>query len=213
MNLLVDTFSDTIRGSFCPCPRSDDMLKIGNSIDDIHCFDCSLVASNRISRHNSIYNELSRLILKNIPLSCVEPEYLIRYQNTCDKKADLKITLPNGDVFFLDITICNSGAKSYQNMDIDALLKLKEKNKISQYNCVGFNENTKNFVPFVLDVSGVFGNRAVEFINYLHNLDSNISDRFRTMVLQNLNVVLASGLAKTVYSFNCGMSNSISAVD
>ena len=98
-------------------------------------------------------------------------------------------------------------------MDIDALLKLKEKNKISQYNCVGFNEDTKNFVPFVLDVSGVLGNRAVEFINYLHNLESNISDRFRTTVLQNLNVVLASGLAKTVYSFNCGMSNSISAVD
>ena len=96
LNLLVDTFSDTIRGSFCPCPRSDDRVKIGNSIDDLHCFDCSLVASNRISMHNSIYNDFSRLILKNIPLSCVEPEYLIRYQNTCDKKADLKITLPNG---------------------------------------------------------------------------------------------------------------------
>ena len=118
----------------------------------------------------------------------------------------MKVTLPNGDIFFVDVTICNSGAKSYQNMDISTLLREKEKIKIAQYNCVGFDENSRNFIPFVLDVSGTLGKRAIDFIQYLHHLDSNKSDSFHSVAMRNINVVLASGLAKTIFSFNEGMN-------
>jgi hypothetical protein len=94
-------------------------------------------------------------------------------------------------------------------MDISSLLREKEKNKVAQYSSVGFNENSRNFIPFVLDVSGTLGKRAIEFVQYLHHLESNKSDCFRTLVMHNLNVALASGLAKTVYSFNDGMNHFI----
>ena len=213
LNLLIDIFPDNLKGCHCPCPRVDDKVIIGDPSNDLHCFDCSLVASNRISRHNVIYNELSRLILKYIPSSSVESEYQIRFQNITDKKADLKVTLPNGDIFFVDVTICNSGAKSYQNMDILSLLREKEKNKTAQYNSVGFDENSRNFIPFVLDVSGTLGKRAMDFIQHLHHLDSNRSERCRSLVLHNLNVALASGLAKSVFAFNNGMNNSIRVLE
>jgi hypothetical protein len=209
LNLLVDVFPETLQGCHCPCRRKEDKVTIGNPLDDLHCFDCSLVAGLRIARHNAVYNELSRLILKNIPSSAIEPEPLYRYQNKSDKKADIKISLPNGEIFFLDVTICNSGAKSYQDMNIFDLLKDREKNKISQYRHVGFNDNSREFIPFVMDVSGTFGKRALDFINYLHGLESNKSNCFRSLVFKNLNVVLASGLAKTIFTFNNGMNNAI----
>jgi hypothetical protein len=206
LNLLVNVYPNSLLDCHCPCPRVDENVKIGDSSNDLHCFDCSIVATNRISRHNIICNELSHLILKYIPSSSVESEFQIRYKNITDKKADLKVTLPNGDIFFVDVTICNSGAKSYQNMDISTLLREKEKIKIAQYNCVGFDENSRNFIPFVLDVSGTLGKRAIDFIQYLHHLDSNKSDSFHSVAMRNINVVLASGLAKTIFSFNEGMN-------
>ena len=70
------------------------------------------------------------------------------------EKADLRISLPNGEIFFLDVTICNSGSRSYQEKDISVLLQEKEAIKTSQYKKVGFSHLSSNFIPFVLDTSG-----------------------------------------------------------
>jgi hypothetical protein len=149
------------------------------------------------------------LILKYIPFSAVESEFLIRFQNSADKKADLKITLPNGEIFFLDVCICNSGSRSYQNKDISTLLHEKEVAKTNQYKKVGFNQLSTDFIPFVVDVSGSIGKKGSDFILYLNQFASSSLTNFSSLVFHRLNTALAIGLSKSISVFNNSLINSI----
>jgi hypothetical protein len=202
LRLLINVFPDHFQDLQCPCSKSIDPVVLGHNINDLHCFDCSLVASNRIDRHNLIYNELMRLILKYIPDSSVEAEFTIFYNNSANKKADLRIILPDNREYFIDVSICNSGAKSYQAKDILNLLSEREKAKMNQYAIVGFSELDSNLIPFIVDVSGSLGKKALSFIDLLNSFASQKVTNFKSIVLSRLSTILAIGLAKTIVSYN-----------
>ena len=52
---------------------------------------------------------------------------MIRYANAEDKKADLKICFPDGQTFFVDVTIFNPGSRSYQNLSPDSVMRTRER--------------------------------------------------------------------------------------
>jgi hypothetical protein len=146
------------------------------------------------------------LIRRHIPLASVEAEHLIRYNNAEDKKADLKIRLPNGETFFVDVTIFNPGSRSYQKLSPEAVMKGRERSKRDQYKKVGFDLSDPRLIPFVLDVTGNIGPCGLAFIDKLHSFAEAKYPFFKLKLFRRINVALAFGLAKTVLSFNSCLS-------
>ena len=122
--------------------------------------------------------------------------------NSANKKADLRIILPDNKEYFIDVSICNSGAKSYQTKDISVLLMEREKVKTNQYSIVGFSESDNNLVPFIMDVSGALGKKALDFIDLLNSFAIKNVTNFKSLVFSRLSTILAIGLAKTISSYN-----------
>ena len=202
LRLLMSILPDHLLEKKCGCKltTSGDIIT-GDVDNELHCFDCALVAANRIGRHDFLCNEILVLVNRYIPKASVESEFLIKYQNKEDKKADLKIILPDGKIFFVDVTIFNPGAKSYQKMDPVSLMRAREKNKLDQYKKVGFDINDKSLIPFVFDVTGNIGPKGLDFVEVLHAYAKFKCPKFREILNRRLNVALAQGLAKTVMSF------------
>ena len=207
LRLLMDVSPHSLVGVSGSCSRQGRPIIIGNPVDQLHCFDCNNVAANRIERHDFVYNEILLLIRRYIPLASVKAEHLIRYANAEDKKADLKICLPNNQTFFVDVTIFNPGSRSYQNLSPDAAMRSRERSKRDQYKKVGFDLTDPRMVPFVLDVTGNIGPSGLSFIDKLQSFAEEKSPLFKQIILRRLNVALAFGLAKTILSFNDCLSN------
>jgi hypothetical protein len=202
LRLLMDVSPPTLVGIRCYCTRQGRPVIIGDPIDQLHCFDCNNVAANRIERHDFVYKEILLLIRRYIPHASVEAEHLIRYANAEDKKADLKICLPNSQIFYVDVTIFNPGSRSYQNLSPEALMKTRERSKREQYKKVGFDLTDPSMIPFVIDVTGNIGPSGLAFIDTLHSFAKEKCPLFKQIFLRRINVALAHGLAKTILSFN-----------
>jgi len=211
LRLLMDVSPSSLVGIRCFCSRQGRPVIIGDPIDQLHCFDCNNVAANRIERHDFVNKEILLLIRRYIPHASVEAEHLIRYANAEDKKADLKICLPNSQIFYLDVTIFNPGSRSYQNLPPESLMKIKEKSKREQYRKVGFDLSDSSMIPFVIDVTGNIGASGLSFIDLLHSFAKEKCPQFKQIFHRRINVALTYGLAKTILSFNdylsCASSN------
>jgi hypothetical protein len=124
-----------------------------------------------------------------------------------DKKADLKICFPDGQTFFVDVTIFNPGSRSYQNLSPDSVMRTRERSKRDQYRKVGFDLTDPRMIPFVIDVTGNIGPSGLAFIDKLHSFAEEKFPLFKQIILRRINVALAFGLAKTILSFNDCLSN------
>ncbi len=89
---------------------------------------------------------------------------------------------------------------SYAKYDPIVLMKNREREKCRQYNNVGLGDSP-SFIPFMMDVTGNLGKRALEFIDTLFATVKHEYPYFRHKFITNIKDTHAAGMADSVNEY------------
>ena len=185
LRMGVPSFSTT-----CPCGHVTQR-------DPYHGFNCRGNQYLATHRHDKIRDSVFKFIRQCYPLAYLVKESPIQLRQPDGQteqtiRPDIIFQGPDGNYFYLDITVVNSSASSYLNKDAfnDAYQR-----KLSKYGRLlgGAHNPAYNYevIPLVFDVSGLPAPTTMEFIdriaNHDYRHDANVSlRRFRKTLLRHV---------------------------
>ena len=139
----------------CPCGATADPL--GH-----HRLSCRVLASGRLSRHNAINDLLSRALKQAGAANAKEPRNLSANDSL---RPDGLTHGPwsRGLRMIWDVTVRDAFAQSYASIaqTARAVVARGEQDKMRKYQCLS---DEYVLIPFVIDTTGVWGNRALELV-------------------------------------------------
>jgi hypothetical protein len=142
-------------------------------------------------RHNAIVKILKKWIERAGGIATVEPRGLTAKSND---RPDID-TMLGLDSYFLDVTVLNTLAASNLARG-EAFLQHAEARKKRKYHGMG-QAHGAEVIPFALDVYGVFGDDALEFVNKLADYaDQNASNYSPMQIREGLMNEVAVALQK-----------------
>jgi len=166
----------------------------------LHCLSCEKISNLTIKRHNNIADAIVDVVHKFIKGASADREFIIHKDNH-HKKCDVRIILPDKSVFYVDVSIFNPALPSYSRSNPVLLMKSREKEKCRQYNNVGLGDSSPNLIPFLMDVTGNIGKRAVDFIDFLFSTVKHEHPYFRQKFINNIRDTHAAGMADSVNDY------------
>ena len=226
LRILKSNIPDTIKNTECMCvsnhslpaasssslassSRSSGSSSASNPASNVlHCLSCERISNLTIRRHDNIADAIVKVIHKFIPGASADREFLI-HKDIHSKKCDIKIVLPNKDVYYVDVSVFNPALPSYFKTNPVLLMKSREREKCRQYNNVGLGDSP-NLIPFIMDVTGNLGKRALEFIDILFATVKHEHPYFRHKFITNIKDTHAAGMADSVNEYLSKMYRMIS---
>ncbi len=120
------------------------------------------------------------------------------------RRYDIKVTLPScSEPVFIDTLTMNVGAISYQTQSNEDSLNYGQRLKINKYRATIplLVEDSRRFVPFVVDVCGNIGPLGEAFIDRLHEMAKTTCPRFKILFKRDLSLVLAREVSSTIHYY------------
>jgi len=154
----------------CPCA-------IGDREDtELHGYLCNATSGARTRRHDNIVDALARFIKATNPAATVEKEVWL----DTSTKADLRVT-QNGTVTWVDVSIVAPNGKKYialgSNKTGLVAAKHREETKRKHYATAMRNSvGSVTLVPFVLEITGAFGQSARIYLDKIANIETAIPE-------------------------------------
>ena len=171
-----------------------------------HCLSCKDMSFNTIKRHNCVRDLLIHYVSKiegamangeNTVYNMQSPEHHRRY--------DIKVTLPScADPIFIDALTMNICALTYQAQSNEESLVHGQRLKINKYRATIplLVEDSRRFVPFVVDICGNIGPLGEALIDRLHEAAKAKCPRFKTLFKRDLSLIIAREVSSTITTFN-----------
>ena len=147
--------------TYCPLCRSNTDL----DIDPWHALSCTSQRRKIIKRHNSVAREIYKWIHHLGGQAKLEP---LDLEDGSNRRPDLEIIM-GGKTFLVDVSIRNPTCPSNSALGAKGKLKVAataEKEKSKKYEAMALEQGAE-FVPFILETHGGFGDRASAFIDLL----------------------------------------------
>jgi hypothetical protein len=157
-------------------PNDDRYVECGcgkqlTSDDEFHCFSCAdfpHAATLRIQRHDEIRDTTMAFLKKVFPLCPIQREVSVCHST--NHRADLVIH-KDGGCTFLDFVVTNPASESSiqrgsHKVPLTAA-SCAEQAKIKKYSSFAdpIPQLANNFVPFAMEITGRFGEKAFTFLN------------------------------------------------
>ena len=154
----------------CACATGD------KEDTELHGFLCNSTSGARKIRHDHIADELARFIKWSNPAAQVEREVWLDDST----KADLRMTL-NGTVTWVDVSIVAPHGIKYIALGSNvtglvAAMHREEAKRKHYAKAMQASVGSVTFVPFVLEITGAFGQSARNFLDKLAKIETAIPE-------------------------------------
>jgi len=154
----------------CACATGD------REDTELHGFLCNSTSGARKIRHDHIADELARFIKWSNPAAQVEREVWLDDST----KADLRMTL-NGTVTWVDVSIVAPHGIKYIALGSNvtglvAAMHREEAKRKHYAKAMQASVGSVTFVPFVLEITGAFGQSARNFLDKLAKIETAIPE-------------------------------------
>ena len=171
-----------------------------------HCLSCKDMSYFTIRRHNCVRDLIMYYVRKIDGAMCNGENTVYNSQSPENhRRYDIRVTLPmTQDPIFIDTLTMNIGALTYQSQSNEESLIQGQKLKINKYRPTLplIVEDSRRFVPFVVDITGNIGPLGIAFIDRLHEIAKTNCPRFKTLFKRDLSLIMASEVSDTIVKFN-----------